>query len=67
MNRGNCRKITEIPKCDWCVIDNENNKVLAKYVTKGSAIKEASKFNELGENLVRVEQVENPLYKEFWG
>lgn len=55
MNRGNCRKTTSIPEKEWCVINNENNKIIAGYVHKSSAQKKAKEFDVLGENLVRIE------------
>ena len=55
MNRGNCRKTTPIPKKEWCVINNENNKIIARYIRKSSAQKKSKEFDVLGENLVRIE------------
>ena len=55
MNRGNCRKTTPTPKKEWCVINNENNKIIARYIHKSSAQKKSKEFDVLGENLVRIE------------
>lgn len=66
MNRGNCRKLTPIPKYEWCVIDIESKEILAKYITKGSAVKEAKKFNDLEPDSVRVEKIKNPCFDTYW-
>lgn len=55
MNRGNCRKTTPIPSVEYLVVSNIDNKILAVYVTKASAVKSAKEFNELEENVARVE------------
>ena len=51
MNRGNCRKTTPIPKKEWCVINNENNKIIAGYIHKSSAQKKSDQ-NNLVDSLV---------------
>lgn len=66
MNRGNCRKTTPILEYEWCVIKIETNEILAKYVTKGSANKEAKKFNELEPDSVKVEKMKNPYFSTYW-
>lgn len=66
MNRGNCRKTTEIPEYEYCVVDNETNKIYTRYITKPSAEREAKKFNETFKDSVKVEKIKNPNYENYW-
>ncbi len=65
MNRGNCLKTTPIPEYEWCVIKSETSEILARYVTKSSAVKLAKDYNELEADVVRVEKIKNPDWENY--